>query len=260
MDDQEYANGDNDPNFHCNDYDGPPAFLDAVAFHQLPGTACEDTTPPEITCPAALESECSAVGGAAASDASVIAFLTGATATDDFDATPTITNDAPSFFPNGTTVVTFTARDDAGNAASCAASVTVADTMSPQLETFGLSPATLKPTNHKMIPISVPTLVSTDVCDPSPRIRCSVASNEVPNGNGDGNQPIDIIFNGENIATQNTGEQLIATAAGKGSFALQLRAERAGGGKGRLYVTSCAGEDASGNRSAARLATVTVPK
>lgn len=131
MDDQEYATGDNDPNFHCNDYDGPAAFLDTITFHANAGAACDDQTPPQITCPAGLMVECSAAGGAPVSDAAIASFLAGATATDAIDPTPTITHDAPPFFPNGTTVVTFTAGDDNGNTASCSAAVTVRDTTPP---------------------------------------------------------------------------------------------------------------------------------
>ena len=260
MDDQEYATGDNNPNFHCNDYDGPAGFVDAIAFHNAPGAACGDQTPPQITCPAGLTLECSATGGVPASTAAAMAFLAGASATDDIDTTPTITTNAPTFFPNGTTTVAFTAKDDAGNAATCSASVTVSDTTPPQLAAFAFSPSKLAPPNHKLVPISVPTLVATDVCDAAPSIRCSVANSELPNGLGDGNQPIDIIFNGNKIATQAMVERQIVTSAGKGTFTLQLRAERSGTGNGRTYTTSCVGVDTVGNRSTASAATVVVPK
>jgi len=259
-DDQEFANGDNDPDFHCNDHDGVAAFMDALAFHTEPGTPCGDHTPPEIACPAGITIECNAFGGRAASDPVIVAFLAGATATDDLDTMPDVTTNAPTFFNKGTTTVSFTAEDDAGNTASCSANVVVRDTTPPQLAAFTLSPSRLGPPKHDLIRITVPTLVASDVCDAAPSIRCSVTSNEVPNGLGDGDIPIDIVFNGSSIATQGTGEQALTTSGGQGTFTLQLRAERSGKGQGRSYTTSCAGADAGSNRSAARSATVVVPK
>src|SRR4029078_56753 len=103
--------------------------------------------------------------------------------------------------------------DDAGNTASCSASVVVTDTTPPQLAAFVLSPSTLQATKHGLGAISVATLVATEVCDAAPSIRCSISSNESPNGLGDGDLPIDIIFNGESIATQSTGERTITTSA-----------------------------------------------
>jgi HYR domain len=190
----------------------------------------------------------------------VSAFLAGATATDAIDPAPTITNDAPSLFPNGATMVHFTATDASGNAASCSALVTVRDTTPPQLTAFSLNPGTLKPPNHKLINISVPVLSATDACDASPAIRCSVGSSESPNAEGDGNTAVDIIFNGASITTQSTGERLVTTAAGKGSFTLALRAERSGKLNGRTYTTNCAAVDATGNRSATKTSKVVVPK
>ena len=37
--------------FHCNDYDGPPAFVDAVTFHATPEGTCQDLRPPVPVCP-----------------------------------------------------------------------------------------------------------------------------------------------------------------------------------------------------------------
>ena len=195
-----------------------------------------------------------------ATDAAIVAFLGAASATDDLDPTPEITTNAPIFFPNGTTTVTFTAMDDAGNTAGCSADVVVSDTTPPQLAPFTLSPSLLWPPKHKMIEIAVPTLVATDVCDPEPDIRCSVTSDEVPNGKGDGNTASDITFNGTSFATQGTGDQTLLASAGQGTFTLQLRAERSGKGDGRTYTATCVGVDADDNVSTSRSATVVVPR
>jgi hypothetical protein len=263
-DDQEYANGDNDPNFHCTDYDGVPAFLDALSFHSDAATRCSDHTPPTITCPAGISLECNAFGGVSASDDRIAAFLGGAVAVDHIDDAidipPDIETDAPAFFPTGTTTVTFSAQDDGGNTASCTASVVVADTTPPQLAAFTLAPAEIGPPRHDLKSITVPSLVASDVCDAAPVIRCSVASNEAPNGTGDGDTPVDIVLNGIDFATQGTGEQPIASADGQGTFSLKLRAERSAAGQGRTYTATCAGVDSGNNQGAAQTSTVFVPK
>ena len=263
-DDQEYANGDNDPDYHCNDYDGVAAFLDALAFHDTPGTPCSDHVAPTITCPAGLTLECNAFGGVSAGDPRIVAFLGGATAVDHVegapDVAPAIRTDAPALFPTGKTTVTFTTEDAAGNAASCTADVVVADTTPPQLAAFALFPTQIGPPRHDLKSITVPTMVATDVCDAAPQIRCSVTSDELPNGLGDGDTPVDIVFNGLDVTTQGTGDQLIATADGQGTFSLRLRAERSALGQGRTYTASCVGVDTGHNQGAARTATVFVPK
>ena len=56
MDDQEYATADTDADFHCNDYDGPPAFVDAVTFHATPEGTCQDLSRPCPCVPATSRS------------------------------------------------------------------------------------------------------------------------------------------------------------------------------------------------------------
>ena len=50
-----------------------------------------------------------------------------------FRSNLTITNNAPSVFPLGTTNVTFAATDDSGNSASATSAVTVVDTTLPSI-------------------------------------------------------------------------------------------------------------------------------
>jgi hypothetical protein len=89
-----------------------------------------------------------------------------------------------------------------------------------------------------MVPISISALVS-DSCDPSLVTKIiSVTSNEPVNGGGDGDTSPD---------WQITG-----------NLTLNLRAERAGGGSGRVYTITVESRDASGNVSV-RTVTVTVP-
>jgi hypothetical protein len=70
-----------------------------------------DTTKPSITCPAPIAVECKQSGGTPVSDPAITSFLAGSSATDICDASPTLSNNAPAFFPLGTTGVTFKATD-----------------------------------------------------------------------------------------------------------------------------------------------------
>jgi hypothetical protein len=84
-----------------------------------------DTTPPDITCPAPIVSECSSPEGA------VVSFE--AQAVDLCDPAPGLTCDPPSgsLFPSGMTMVTCTAADRAGNQAVCSFAVAVIDRTPP---------------------------------------------------------------------------------------------------------------------------------
>ncbi len=194
-------------------------------------------------------------------DPLVAAFLGAATAMDACDSSPEITHDAPAVLGLGETLVTFTATDDSGNSTSCTSSVTVADTTPPVFEPgFSILPAILQLPNHRLRTMSVPQIVARDVCDPEPVIFCSVESNEPADArSGDGRTLFDIVFDGVPVMAQGTGERMVASTNGIGSFELELRAERGGGGMGRTYTTSCSAVDASSNRSAPALSRSKVP-
>jgi hypothetical protein len=134
--------------------------------------------------------------------------------------------------------VVYSAQDDSGNQSSITRAVQVADTTPPALS-VSLSPSSLRPPNHELIPI-VPTLKVSDVCDPSPRVALSsITSSESSNGTGDGD----------------TASDIVVDAQGR----IFLRAERSGNGSDRIYTLTYEATDASGNvRSVA--GTVTVPK
>jgi hypothetical protein len=132
--------------------------------------ALEDLEAPAITCPANASAECSAPGGVAAGDPQLASFFAGVSATDGCDEQVAITNDAPGLFPLGSTPVSFTARDDANNAASCLARVIVADTTAPAIQCP--APVTVECTGAGGIAAGDPQLASflataTDVCDAS---------------------------------------------------------------------------------------------
>ncbi|AKI99369.1 ELWxxDGT repeat protein [Archangium gephyra] len=86
-----------------------------------------DSIAPTVSCPADLEVEATGSG-------TPVSFAE-ATASDGMTARPEVTySHAPgSAFPVGTTAVTATARDEAGNEATCSFRVTVKDTVKPAL-------------------------------------------------------------------------------------------------------------------------------
>jgi hypothetical protein len=201
----------------------------------------QDTTPPAIVCPAPVSVECTGPTGISAGDSQLTSFFGGVAAPDRCDATPFVSNNAPGLLPFGTTEVTFTAADHSLNARSCASTVRVGDTTSPHLS-VEVRPAVLGPPNHKMIPITA-TVAVTDRCDPAVTIELlSITSSEPDDALGDGDTPLDV--QGGHAGTADT------------TFA--LRAERSGGGSGRVYTITYRARDAAGNQSTAT-AQVTVP-
>ena len=76
-----------------------------------------DQAAPILTAPADIAVTASSGSGVAATDADIAVFLAAASAIDNVDETVIITNDAPTTFPIGSTTVTFSASDAAGNAA-----------------------------------------------------------------------------------------------------------------------------------------------
>jgi hypothetical protein len=101
------------------------------------------------------------------------------------------------------------------------------DVTSPVLSAATASPNTLWPPNHKWWNVTV-SYTATDNCG-VPVCTLSVSSNEPVNGLGDGN----------------TAPDWIVTSANS----VQLRAERAGVGSGRVYTIGVRCVDASNNAS-----------
>ena len=86
-----------------------------------------DTTPPVIAAPADITVEGNTIGGA------IGVVLGSPTVSDNADPSPSVTSDAPAFFPLGITIVTWTATDASGNTASDTQTVTVVDTTPPTI-------------------------------------------------------------------------------------------------------------------------------
>ena len=122
------------------------------------------------------------------------------------------------------------------------AAVQVVDTTAPALS-VSASPTVLWPPNHKLVPVTV-TVDASDTCDPNPTLRLvSITSNEGHLADGSGHTSPDI----QDAQFGTDDRQFL------------LRAERSGGGTGRIYTIIYEAEDANGNVSA-RQVTVAVPK
>jgi uncharacterized repeat protein (TIGR01451 family) len=203
-----------------------------------------DTTPPVITCPADVLNVPTETGTCAAHvDPGT------ATATDNCDSTPTITatrsdgQPLTATYPRGTTTITWTATDDAGNHSSCTQKITVVDVEPPVIVLNGQTPS-MWPPNHKYKSFTVTNFVTgvTDNCDSisvSSVYITKVTSDEIENGNGDGNTFNDIVIAAD-------------------CKSIQLRAEREGDSNGRVYTIFFSVTDASGNVGTAT-AKVVVP-
>lgn len=92
-----------------------------------------DTNGPTVVAPASITVAATDANGTAASDTAITSFLNSASASDAVDGAVAATNNAPVTFPLGDTLVTFTSNDDAGNAGSASATVTVVDQTAPSL-------------------------------------------------------------------------------------------------------------------------------
>jgi hypothetical protein len=192
-----------------------------------------DTEPPSITCPANI------VKSADPGQCSTVVNYT-VTASDDCPGAVTVVCNPPSgsTFPKGTTTVTCTATDVAGNSSTCSFTVTVNDVEPPTITGVSVDRPVLWPPNHKLVNVAVNYKV-TDNCPLSANsCTLSVKSNESINGTGDGNTSLDwIILDAHHV---------------------QLRAERAGNGNGRIYTVTITCVDSGGN-SSSRSVTVSVP-
>ena len=86
----------------------------------------EDTIQPEISGPENIVLEITGISGN-------IVDIGQATALDQVDVEPMISNDAPEFFPLGETIVTWTATDASGNFATFSQIISIIDSTAPEL-------------------------------------------------------------------------------------------------------------------------------
>jgi hypothetical protein len=118
--------------------------------------AVVDTTPPHLIPPGDRSVYATTPAGIYASDDDAASFLYGVSVSDIADPHPTVTHNAPNFFPVGTTVVTFVARDASGNTASGQAVLDVRP-MPP----LGTTPPPLPAPADRAPPDDVTNLVAT---------------------------------------------------------------------------------------------------
>ena len=190
-----------------------------------------DTVAPSLVVPGAITAEATGPSGA------LVSFAVSATDDLDPDVAVSCSVPTPSLFPIGSTLVSCTAEDAAGNTSTGAFSVVVEDTTAPVMGPVSVSASTLWPANHKMVAISV-SAFATDAVGAACAVS-AVASSEPDNGLGDGDT---------------TGDSAIT-----GALAVSLRAERSGTGDGRIYTITVTCRDAAGNATT-DTAEVAVPK
>jgi len=188
----------------------------------------KDTEKPTISC-LAPKLECTSPAGA------VAAKLIDTVSDNCVVSSTACTQPEGSTFALGSDPFTCTATDPSSNSNSCSSQVTVVDTTPPIISAIVPDPGTLWAPNHKLVPVAI-TARAADVCDVAPKCQIvSVTSNEPILGPGSGNTSPDWVI-------EDPGPKVSPAALG-----VQLRAERAGDGTGRIYVVNVSCADASGN-------------
>jgi hypothetical protein len=195
-----------------------------------------DTTPPRVTPPAnitqaAASGQCSAqvtIGTATATDACAGAFTPTGTRSDGKALTDP--------YPVGTTTITWTAADAAGNRATGTQTVQVNDTAAPTISGLSATPNQLWSPNHKLVEVTV-NYTGSDSCAGAITWALTATSSEADSGLGTDDVPGDI--------------QIVD------AHRVRLRAERFSK-QGRVYTLTLTGTDGAGNRSQ-QTVTVIVP-
>jgi hypothetical protein len=126
-----------------------------------------DTVAPAINAPANVTVNTSA-GATTCSALVTEAQLGTATATDNAGSVSIDRSGVPAgnIFPVGTTTITYTATDDAGNSASATQTVTVIDNTAPTLTVPAPTSVTADSTGHASIPDVVAGTTASDNCGP----------------------------------------------------------------------------------------------
>ena len=240
--------------------DGNTAPVEAgVSFVSQGETVLVIDTPPHAVASAAGTVECSAPSGG-------VVRLDGSESRD-LDSTPGTNDDIAAYewyenygsstqsllgtgqvlmtmLPVGLHAVSLRVTDSQGLKDATTRTVAIVDTRSPSL-TLKVSPPTLWPPDHRMVPVQVTWQVH-DLCDPAAGAVLISATSSEPDdapGGGDGS----------------TTKDIQGALAGTSVTTLRLRAERVAGGPGRNYVLTYQALDASGN-TVSTIAVVTVPR
>jgi hypothetical protein len=142
-----------------------------------------------------------------------------------------------SFFSTGVTTNTFVITNNSGVSAACSFDVYVYDAEPPAIENLTLSPETIWPPDHKMVPVTIDYSTS-DNCTGAINSEIWIWSNESDDYSGDGKTVSDYEVLDEHHVL--------------------LRAERSGTGTGREYYIYLFAWDEAYNFNP-QLLTVTVP-
>jgi hypothetical protein len=187
---------------------------------------------PTLSLPADITLEATGPEGAAADFTATAQDLIGTPLAVSYSVQP------GSVFPIGVTPVNVSAADIYGTTVTGTFNVTVRDTTAPAFVSLTASPDTIWPPHHQMVAVTLSAQV-TDAVDAAPATRIvSVTSSEPVKGTGDGDISPDWKVTGD--------------------LTLDLRAERAGKGAGRVYTVTVESRDDFGNTSV-RTVTVAVP-
>jgi hypothetical protein len=205
--------------------------------------------PPVIACPQSVSVECgklttltSQVSDADGDALNVVWSVNGTAIQTNQLAAGSTTNNTPvnfpAEFPLGTNHVSVVATDSEGNSATCSTTVTVVDTIPPEIIEVTATPNWIWPPNHKMVNVWVQAQV-TDACGPTQWKIISITCNQAVDALGSGNTSPDWEITG--------------------AYTAKVRSERSGQYDMRIYTIAVQAEDQSGNLSKIKTVEVTVP-
>ena len=143
----------------------------------------------------------------------------------------TISGSVNSAVP-GTYVLTYSAADPSANSASATRTVRVRDTRAPVV-TVNKAPLSLWPPNHQYVEVQLSSLALT-----ASDADASVSAANVVITQATSDEAVDAEGDGD------TADDIVIAADGR---SVKVRAERAGGGNGRVYVIHLGVRDSSGN-------------
>jgi parallel beta-helix repeat protein len=223
------------------DGDGVPAFdmgvYEAPALDRIPpaSTAIPSPAPnPSGWNRTNVTVDLSATDNAGGSGVQAIRhWLTGA------QTTPVVTGgnpDSVSIVAEGTTTVGYSAVDNAGNIEPSKSLAVRIDKTNPVITGMPAPGCTLSPPKHQLVQVA--TVTAVDLVSGVASLTVAATSSEPDSGTGGGDVAGDIVINGGTV---------------------QLRAERAPSGKGRIYTITATATDVAGNAVTA-VSTCSVPK
>lgn len=120
-----------------------------------------DTTPPTIQIPADINVELTTANGMEINPGTALVIDIG-------DPNPILSNNEPKLFLPGTTIITWTAKDNSGNIATAGQKVILADTLPPQI--IAPDDVTVEATDPSGTIINIGPAKATDNLDPIPSV------------------------------------------------------------------------------------------